>query len=531
MTENTVAEALATISPRIIPEGTPTDSPIRVIHNLESRLITLDEQQQEIAFNYPDGPQRLRGLAGTGKTILLAKRAAKIHLEHPEWKIAFVFFTRSLYTQIQERIRLYYGELTQGKEPNWDNFKILHAWGGKGQEGFYHLLAVQCKIESKTVKDVEIEIGKVPPGGAFKYVCNMLEQEIENFPHLYDVILIDEAQDFPPSFYRLAYRILTTAKRLYWAYDEAQGIDSLTVPSSITIFGRNPDGTPVVDLGLANSQSFFYEGTNIRKSENLNRCYRTPKLLLMAAQAINMGLLRKEGILQGVSNKDEWKKLGYHILEGDFTAASVKNKKLIKIERPSDKSPHPIDQENFEAIEAIKDLLTIQTFKNEAEEQEWMAQQISRDLKQGLQPTDLLVTALVGEKEQEYFLTLQENLKYYGVKSYLVGIDGDRSEFKKPGYVTIANIYRAKGNEAWKVYACRFHYGTKPLAWKKESELQKRNEAFVALTRSRVWTVVTGLENTIFDELKMAKEQFPYLIFPAFNKNSLKRITDEQESE
>ncbi|NJO93790.1 MAG: AAA family ATPase [Hydrococcus sp. RM1_1_31] len=529
MNENTVTETLSSTSPRQIIEKTPADSPLRVIHNLESRLITLDEQQQEIAFNYPEGPQRLRGLAGTGKTILFAKRAAKIHLEHPEWKIAFVFFTRSLYNQIQERIRLYYGEITQGQKPNWDNLTVLHGWGGKGQDGFYHRLAIECGIESKTVRDVETEIGKVPPGGAFKYVCNMLEQDVENFPHLYDVILIDEAQDFPPSFYRLAYKVLTEPKRLYWAYDEAQGIDSLTIPSSATIFGRNADGTPLVDLGLASNKSFFYEGTNIRKSENLNRCYRTPKLLLMAAQAINMGLLRKEGILQGVSNKEEWRKLGYNILEGDFTDASVKDKKLIKIERQSEKSPHPIDQENFEVLEGIKDLLIIQTFKNESEEQEWIAQQISRDIKQGLDPADLLITALAGEQEQDYFLSLQETLKYYGVKSYIIGIDGDRSEFRKPGRVTISNIYRAKGNEGWKVYACRFHYATEPLSWKKESELQKRNEAFVALTRTRVWCVITGLENTIFDELKAAKEQFPYLIFPAFNKNSLKRITDEEE--
>ncbi|MGH2416273.1 MAG: hypothetical protein ACRDEA_21795, partial [Microcystaceae cyanobacterium] len=193
---NTSGETLPSLLPREIPEGTPANSPIRVLHNLESRLKILDDQQQEIASKYPDGPQRLRGLAGTGKTVLFAKRAAKIHYEHPDWKIAFVFFTRSLYAQVvKERISVYYRELTHGKEPNWENLKVLHAWGAKDQDGFYRNLAIECGISPKSVNDVENEIGKVSPGEGFKYICNNLEQQIAKFPILYDVILMDEAQD------------------------------------------------------------------------------------------------------------------------------------------------------------------------------------------------------------------------------------------------------------------------------------------------------------------------------------------------
>jgi superfamily I DNA and RNA helicase len=60
-----------------------------------------------------------------------------------------------------------------------------------------------------------------------------------------------------------------------------------------------------------------------------------------------------------------------------------------------------------------------------------------------------------------------------------------------------------------------------------EAELRKRNEAFVALTRSRIWCAVTGLEDPIFDELRTAKQHYPNLIFPAFNQKSLKRVTSE----
>jgi hypothetical protein len=57
--------------------------------------------------------------------------------------------------------------------------------------------------------------------------------------------------------------------------------------------------------------------------------------------------------------------------------------------------------------------------------------------------------------------------------------------------------------------------------------LHKRNQAFVALTRARVWCVATGLESPIFEELRTAIGQAPELAFPAFNRRSLKRVIDE----
>ncbi|MBE9216804.1 hypothetical protein IQ247_29830 [Plectonema cf. radiosum LEGE 06105] len=128
--------------PRDIPTGTPANNPIRVIQAIESKLKILDTDQQKVAFEVPSGPQRLRGLAGTGKTVLLAKRAAKIHAAHPDWKIAFIFFTRSLYAQILELIDLSYREMTDGDRPDWTKLKVLHAWGAKDQDGFYRSLSL-----------------------------------------------------------------------------------------------------------------------------------------------------------------------------------------------------------------------------------------------------------------------------------------------------------------------------------------------------------------------------------------------------
>lgn len=503
--------------PRYIPENIPNDSPIKVIGHMESVLMELDEKQQDIAYKYYDGAQRIRGLAGSGKTVTFAQRAAQIHFDHSEWKIGFIFFTRSLYQQvIEERIAQYYRELSGGEAPNWDNLKVLHSWGAKDRNGFYRSLCEIYGFKPKSVNDIKEILGNdTSPGEGFEYICNELEKLIpeDKYQEIYDVILIDEGQDLPPSFYRLAFKSLKEPKRLYWAYDEAQGIDSLIVPEPATIFGRNSDGSLVVDIR--------------GRAENYNICYRTPKQILTIAHAINMGLLREEGVLQGVSNKAEWKNIGYEVWEGDFTDASVKNKQQVKLKRQDDKNPHPIDQENFPYSEVVGEILTLKTFENISDEQSWIASQVAEDIKQGFLPQDILITPLCGDSEKKYLLDIKKELRKYNIDSFIVGLDNSKDEFIKENYVTISNIYRAKGNEAWKVYACRFDYATKPLKWKNEEEIHKRNEALVALTRTRVWCVVTGLDSPIFEEITKAKEQFPFLIFPAFNEKSLKRVTNQ----
>jgi len=518
---------ISRVPPRSVPTTTPKESPVRIIHKIESEMAIMDGDQQKIAYEVPPGPQRIRGLAGTGKTVLFAKRAAKMHAEYPDWDIAFVFFTRALYGQIKNLVTRYYCGMT-GEEPDWKKLRVFHSWGARDQPGFYRSLALKCGVKPKSLNDITRDIGSCSPSKAFGYACNHLEKEVSEFPEIYDAILIDEGQDLPPAFYRNIYKSLKHPKRLYWAYDEAQGIGSLIVPRSKEIFGIKQDGTPVVDLG-GNKHP---DGTvtppnydsNIAKAHNLKQCYRTPRRLLMAAHAVNMGLYRDGGALQGVTRKNEWESLGYKIIGGDFSSASVSQKKLVKITRADDDSPHVIDRNNVTS----KSLLYVKTFRTEDLEREWIAEQVADDLKQGLKPEDILITGPSGDYEKDYFKKLKKVLEQRrGVRCCIAGVDTDSSTFRLQGHVTIATIFRAKGNEAWKVYVCRFNYAIQPLIWKIEEELHKRNEAFTAITRSRLWCVITGLNSPIFQELENINNDHPYLIFPAFDQSSVKNNEEE----
>ena len=119
---------------------TKEDSRGAKLKRLEDSIATLDSLQARAVIETVEGVQRIRGLAGSGKTIVLALKAAYLHSQHPEWRIAVTFNTRSLKGHFRQLINNFSVEQT-GDEPDWDNLRILNAWGAPGggeRDGIYH---------------------------------------------------------------------------------------------------------------------------------------------------------------------------------------------------------------------------------------------------------------------------------------------------------------------------------------------------------------------------------------------------------
>ncbi|HSN65110.1 MAG TPA: hypothetical protein VLS94_00635 [Fusibacter sp.] len=55
------------------------------LKQLEDSIANLDNLQHRAVIETVKGVQRIRGLAGSGKTIVLALKAAYLHSQHPEW--------------------------------------------------------------------------------------------------------------------------------------------------------------------------------------------------------------------------------------------------------------------------------------------------------------------------------------------------------------------------------------------------------------------------------------------------------------
>ena len=70
-----------------------------ILSTLEKQIATFDYKQKLAALTIVDGPQRIRGMAGSGKTVVLAMKAAQLHINNPEEKnslyILYKIFIRS----------------------------------------------------------------------------------------------------------------------------------------------------------------------------------------------------------------------------------------------------------------------------------------------------------------------------------------------------------------------------------------------------------------------------------------------------
>jgi superfamily I DNA and RNA helicase len=463
-------------------------SPQSTSAKLRSHFAKLDLQQEKIAKQIPPGLQTIRGIAGSGKTIILCQKAALMHLKYPDWQIAFVFFSRSLYQLITEKISQWINYFSGGKQtynPHNSNLKILHAWGGKQQPGFYSTI---CQLAGKLPLAVKFT-ESYQPNEALGEVCFQLLQSTA-IPQVFDAILIDEGQDLivdswkyqnKQPFYWLAYQSLRPVnplcpeqKRLIWAYDELQSLNSEKIPTASELFGQ--------ELGhlLTGRHS-----NNINKTEIITCCYRTPHLILTAAHAIAMGLLRPQGMLTGFATKEEWEALGYQV-EGNFKLGEQ-----IIIKRSPNNSPNPISQ--LWQGEVIK----FEKYVSRQQELTILANNIKYNLrKDGLRPAQEILVIVLGNhwEANELALSTAKFLHRQGIYIYLP----NHNHFWDEGAVTITNIHRAKGQEADIVYLI----GLDQIA-KNESNLYLRNQLLVALTRARGWVYISGISNyPLYQELE-----------------------------
>jgi len=468
---------------------------------IKEDVYEVDMQQEIIGKTIPPGPQRIRGIAGSGKTVLLAQKAAHMHLKHPDWKIALIFFTRSLYDNVLGEVdkwlkRFSGGETDFNLEEN-ENLQILHAWGAKDQPGFYSKM---CRAHNaKFLHAMNKKLGDGDPNEKLIKACKILLEEVDQIKPIYNAILIDEAQDLivddkelkyedKQPFYWLAYQAIKPntngqGKRLIWAYDEAQSLNSLNVPTAPELFGDKPEFRRMV--------SGFHEG-GIRKSEIMNKCYRTPGPVLTAAHAIGMGLLRPERMLRGYTTQEDWENIGYEILEGSFNPPGQK----VILHRPDEMTPNRVQELWPEEI------VKFNRYNSREEELKKLAEKIKYNIDvDGLEPSRDILVIVLGHPREAFNLKIEaaKAIRAAGIDIYIPkslknnifrpkypSVDPDK--FWNEGGVTISHTFRAKGNEAYMVYVI----GLDTVA-EDEDNFTLRNQLFVALTRTKGWLEVSGI--------------------------------------
>lgn len=485
--------------------------------HVTTELAQFDLKQEKIGMRVPPGPQQIRGIAGSGKTVLLAMKAAQMAIDHEEWTIALTFQTKSLYDHLTDLVERFYRRFSNGQslEESEASVEVIHGWGGRTTgAGVYKRIADATPgVEFQSVGAAAQRYGWDAD------LQEAVAQEIldaASVPDVYDAVLVDEAQDFGPNFFNMCLAALTDEDRLVWGYDEAQNLHSLTAPSPKTIFGVDDAGEPVLDLSGS-----YPDG--VQKSHIMRKSYRAPREVLMTAHVLGMGLFRDAGPVQAITRQDGWENLGYDV-EADFRKTGSE----ARLSRPVENSPHPLSSH----VESGP-FVSAERFADVEAEHEWVAAQVATDVhEEGMAPEQVLVIPL-GEEAKARGEAIQDALRQRDLGSTLA-YEGDRSEFVRAGEVTISTVHRAKGNEAASVYVVGLD--AVDSDGRSRDIVQCRNEAFVAISRSRAWCTITGCvsgsdSGSILDELAqvaaLVQDDDPVVTFEVPDSGSLTHELEE----
>lgn len=176
-------------------------------HKREMGLpIRLTQEQKRHSTPTPNVHQRLRGVAGGGKSLVIAQRAAA--LAEQGLRVLIVYYNITLQTYLEHHLKR-----TQ-RDFWWGNIECIH----------FHLLCKNYLIENGYIwpwglLDTNFWNEKLPDT-----VQEYLKAGKNSYCRKYDAILIDEGQDFSRQYYNILCDFLSDRNELLLTRDERQNI-------------------------------------------------------------------------------------------------------------------------------------------------------------------------------------------------------------------------------------------------------------------------------------------------------------------
>jgi hypothetical protein len=220
---------------------------------------TMDLHQENLAKQIGDKNRLIRGVAGSGKTIILASRAKMLSKQNPDWKILILCYNISLSNAIQQMIHHMLNEPEDlfDFDPNAktiQNENII-------VRNFHSWLKNDLRIREQQLPDI----------------IEKLERNEAILP-TYDAVLIDEGQDFEADWLRLVSLLINAdTQSLLLVEDRAQTIyqrkRSYLQDTGLSFQGRSK----VLSINYRNTQQIvkfaweFYRKHSMFKNKVVNR--------------------------------------------------------------------------------------------------------------------------------------------------------------------------------------------------------------------------------------------------------------------
>ena len=211
----------------------------------------LDIKQERAAKSIGEGHRLLKGIAGSGKTLIMLYRAKLIARLNPDWEVLFICWNRSLINYLEQM----YNDIDLNTTSRNIEFTYFTRWAT--QIGKIYNINFPKDVES--------------PNYNKKY-NDTISRLLDQIPiKKYDAILIDEAQDFEDDYFRLLVNHLNSeTDSLLICYDYAQNIYQRK--SSWKKLGINVAGKRSINLSASN--------------DNLSKNYRNTREITKFAKLI-----------------------------------------------------------------------------------------------------------------------------------------------------------------------------------------------------------------------------------------------------
>lgn len=144
--------------------------------------LQLDADQESIARALSDGITLVSGVTGSGKSLVLCARARLLAAEHPDWSIQVLCYNRTLVRYLRELV---------GQDKVQVEIDTFYAWARRMG---LHLPSAR--------------------GGDDEAMKDSIERAITRgtAAETYDAVLVDEGQDFAPSWLKFAYHTVTPGR-------------------------------------------------------------------------------------------------------------------------------------------------------------------------------------------------------------------------------------------------------------------------------------------------------------------------------
>lgn len=222
---------------------------------------TMDLHQENLAKQIGDKNRLIRGVAGSGKTIILASRAKMLAKQNPDWKILILCYNISLANFIQQMILHMINEPEDLFDFTSDpNIEVVHTQN-----------IIVRNFHSWLKSDLKIREQQIPE------IIEKIEKKETILPY-YDAVLIDEGQDFEADWLRLVTLLINEkTNSLLLVEDRAQTIykrkRSYLQDTGLSFQGRSK----VLSINYRNTKQIvkfawdFYRKHSMFKNKVVNR--------------------------------------------------------------------------------------------------------------------------------------------------------------------------------------------------------------------------------------------------------------------